>query len=139
MSERTEQRFWSKVNKTETCWLWMASSDHKGYGQFRLDGKNRKAHRVAYELLIGPIPDGLQIDHLCRVRHCVNPAHLEAVTCQENIRRGQTGAWGRATTHCPLGHPYDEANTYTWHGMRNCRTCNRECARRHYRRKKEAA
>jgi hypothetical protein len=134
-----EERFWSRVDKSGDCWLWTASRDYKGYGQFRLDGKNRKAHRVAYQMLIGPIPVDLCIDHLCRVRHCVNPAHMEVVTNAENIRRGRTGAWERAITHCPTGHPYDETNTYVYRGMRNCRACNRERSRERRRREKEAA
>lgn len=87
-----EQRFWMKVDRTDTCWLWTASKTRNGYGMFgvSIDGKvtTSPAHRWAYEMLVGPIPTGLQIDHLCRVRHCVNPAHLEPVTGTQNIRRG---------------------------------------------------
>lgn len=85
------------------------------------------AHRYAYEHFIGPIPEGLQVDHLCRVRNCVNPDHLEAVTCRENVLRGDGVAAANArATHCPQGHAYDEANTYTWtNGGRHCRACAR--------------
>ena len=118
-------RFWRKVNKTETCWLWAASINSRGYGQFKMDGRSWQAHRIAYELQVGPIPDGLQIDHLCRVRACVNPDHLEAVSQEENIRRGEGVAVANAIkTHCPQGHPYDEANTYIYHGARQCRACS---------------
>lgn len=81
------ERFWAKVHKTDSCWLWTASLTF-GYGSF-WDGKGQvRAHRFAYELLVDPIPEGLQLDHLCRIRHCVNPDHLEAVTNAENVQRG---------------------------------------------------
>lgn len=83
-----EERFWSKVAKTSTCWLWGGSVRANGYGVFSFQARTMLAHRYAYELLSGPIPTGLVIDHLCRVRNCVNPAHLEAVTQSENVRRG---------------------------------------------------
>lgn len=87
-----------------------------------------------YEAFVGPIPDGLQIDHLCRVRHCVNPAHLEPVTIAENVRRGAA-----AQTHCKYGHEYTPENTVIHHGGRECRTCNRIRSRRRYYEKREAA
>lgn len=131
------KRFWSKVDREHPsgCWLWLASKRGDGYGQFWLDGKMPAAHRVAYELTRGPILVGMQLDHLCRVRACVNPDHLEVVTQQENIRRGQGGKWHRAKTHCPQGHPYDEVNTRWTRNkrggwIRNCRECNRACVRR---------
>lgn len=107
------------------CWLWQGYVDRKGYGIVRWDGKSRKAHRVTYESLIGPIGDGLQIDHLCRVRNCVNPAHLEAVTMLENIARSIPG--NTLKTHCPKGHEYTPENTYTSKvGKRHCRACSAE-------------
>jgi hypothetical protein len=128
-----EERFWAKVNKDGpipahrpelgSCWLWTAATDRKGYGVFRLAGKLIKAHRVAYELIIGPFPAGLLPDHCCRNHGCVNPAHLEPVTNRENMRRGIKGA---LTTHCPAGHAYDAANTYRDpRGRRHCRLCER--------------
>jgi hypothetical protein len=88
-----EQRFWTMVSKTETCWLWTGGLS-RGYAMFWLDGKNVKAHRFAYELLVGPIPEGLVLDHVvargCKWRHCVNPAHLEPVTERVNILRGDS-------------------------------------------------
>lgn len=128
---RAEVRFWPKVNKTPACWLWTAGTDAAGYGRFKVDGVAAVAHRYAYELLCGPIPDGLQIDHLCRVRHCVNPAHMEPVTLVENVRRGDSfSAQNAAKTYCANGHPYDEANTYMRpDGGRGCRSCRREAKR----------
>lgn len=85
------ERFWPKVSKTDSCWLWQASLDGKGYGQInggRTPTRMMRAHRVAYELVIGPIPDGLDLDHLCRTPRCVNPDHLEPVTRRENTARG---------------------------------------------------
>jgi len=127
-----EQRLWAKVDKTgdpSGCWLWTASRNPGGYGQIWANGKAaRHAHRIAYELLVGPIPDDLELDHLCRVRHCVNPAHLEPVTHAENVRRGNMEikrlAVIRGRTHCKRGHPFDDANTYvTPDGRRQCRVC----------------
>jgi len=96
-----------------------------GYGTIYANGASRLAHRVAYELVVGPIPDGLHIDHLCRRPICVNPAHLEAVTQRENTRRGN-GATARngRKTHCPAGHEYTDGNTYLARtGRRTCRSC----------------
>jgi hypothetical protein len=126
-----ESRFWSKVSGADftECWLWTAGlSISGGYGQFGLNGRQLQAHRVAYELLIADIPDGLQIDHLCRVRACVNPWHLEPVTLLENARRG-----ARATkSACANGHPFDADNTYIWRvgdrTTRRCRACIRTIA-----------
>ncbi|WBB73252.1 HNH endonuclease signature motif containing protein [Micromonospora sp. WMMD1128] len=121
-------RFWAKVDPAETgCWLWTAGLVD-GYGRFMVTRQaNRAAHRVAYEGLIGPIPDGLVLDHLCRVRNCVNPAHLEPVTILENVMRGETiVAACSAKTHCPKGHPYAGGNLYiSPNGARRCQACAR--------------
>lgn len=89
-----EARLWSKVDKTGPggCWLWIGTINGAGYGTFRLNGETIGAHRAVYEHVVGPIPAGLHIDHLCRVRNCVNPEHLEPVTPSENIRRAQEAA-----------------------------------------------
>jgi len=124
-----EERFWEKVQPTGACWLWTAGTA-RGYGRFGVaTGDVQPAHRVAYELLVGPVPDGLVLDHLCRITQCVNPDHLEPVTDEENLARGYPKPPPRhqeAKTQCPQGHPYDEANTYrTPAGHRRCRTCHR--------------
>lgn len=118
-------RFWGKVTVTSGCWKWTGSRNPSGYGLLGVVGASGRqttmgAHRVAYELLVGPIPDGLEIDHLCRVRHCVNPAHLEPVTRQENMRRGSKAN----QTHCKRGHALAGANMYKRsNGTRACRAC----------------
>lgn len=131
IAESSERRFWSKVSLPATssaCMLWLPRPDRHGYGYVRINGKQYYAHRVAYELLVGPIPAGLHIDHLCRTRLCVHPDHLEAVTLAENNARKAA-----AVTHCPAGHLYDEANTYiTAIGGRRCRTCQRAATSRSY-------
>lgn len=123
------QRFWAKVDVRgeDDCWLWTAALATGGYGLYGVDQRMKLCHRFAYELLVGPIPDGLQIDHLCRNRRCVNPSHLEPVTCRENVLRGMSRAAVNARkTHCPQGHAYDDDNTYiTPVGGRNCRACKR--------------
>jgi hypothetical protein len=129
MDERTEQRFWAKVDKTGDCWIWMGSLTDAGYGTFTVSRSKRGlAHRFAYELLVGPIPSGLELDHLCRRPACVSPAHLEPVTHRENLLRGRTiVAWNAVKTECIRGHPFDAANTYIEpKGKRRCRTCHRE-------------
>lgn len=131
-------RFWTKVDLHGAlpehrpdlghCWLWKASTTF-GYGQFAPRNKMRplRAHRFAYELLVGPIPEGLELDHLCRVRHCVNPAHLEPVTHRENCLRGVgRSAINAVKTECANGHLYDAENTYIDRaGSRHCRACRR--------------
>lgn len=108
------------------CWLWLGCLDKDGYGWFS-GGVSRRAHRTSYEVLVGPIPPGLVPDHVCRVRSCVNPRHLELVTRRTNTLRGVTRAATNASkTHCSAGHEYSEANTYverSCNGKRHCRRC----------------
>lgn len=147
-----EQRFWGKVNKNGTvpiyaphlgpCWEW-DSHTKDGYGYFSISSNSgrslRPAHRLSYELAKGEIPEGLVIDHLCRVRHCVNPDHLEPVTDKVNILRGAgSGAQNARKTHCKHGHEFTPENTGRQHSGRYCRTCGRAASlRSYYKRKKE--
>ena len=134
------ERFWEKVDRRgdDECWNWTASCHPPRYGQFGIrHGVIVRAHRFAYELLVGPIPEGLHLDHLCRNPSCVNPAHLEPVTPGENVRRGEPAT----KTCCVNGHEYTEANTYRSPktGRRQCRICRRDAVRRYKASMSEAA
>lgn len=118
-------RFWSKVDRSGSCWLWMATVNGSGYGMFKANGRMVLAHRFSYEEANGPIHEGRHLDHLCRVRNCVNPGHLEAVEPIENHRRAVWPNTQKAA--CPAGHPYDDENTYVDRlGKRSCRACHRQ-------------
>lgn len=135
-------RFWAFVKiDPDACWIWRGVKSD-GYGQMKVRGKMRSAHRLSYEHYVGPIPDGYQIDHVrdrgCTSRACVRPAHLEAVTCRENLLRGDTLAAAQvARTHCPAGHPYEGHNLIMERGARVCRACKNARARRRYHARKE--
>lgn len=128
------ERFWEKVDASGVCWEWTKGKNDKGYGSFRLEGKTRGAHKVAWELLMGPVPAGLDLDHLCRNHACVNPDHLEPVTRRENVLRGVNAIPGKhhhmaQRTHCVNGHKYTEENSYHRKdrpGHKQCRTCKRD-------------
>lgn len=126
-SEKTPaERFWPKVDADGDCWVWTAGRTADGYGRFQLGhGVRVLSHRWSYEELVGPIPAGLQLDHLCKNEPCVNPDHLEPVTGRENGRRSSAGWNSRMKTHCPKGHPYDAANTIRAGSRRACRACRR--------------
>jgi hypothetical protein len=151
------ERFWAKVDKSGDCWIWIGAKTRGGYGSFHGSDGERLAHRWAYRALVGPIPEGLHIDHLCRVRACVNPAHLEAVTQQENNARAdirpfltaareaaqQENARRRemalARSHCAHGHEWTAANTrWSKKGTRVCRACAAIATREYLARKAEA-
>ena len=130
MSRKTAQeRFWVKVNKTPTCWLWIGALS-RGYGRFGMS----PAHRIAYGWLVGDIPEGLELDHLCCVKACVNPAHLEAVTHQENILRSSA----RSPSVCVRGHAIRDASGQAINraGI-GCRECQYERNRAWQRRNPE--
>lgn len=134
------------VERDDGCIEFTGALSSQGYGLVWRDGSMRPAHRAAYELLVGPIPDGLHIDHVCHSadesciggsgcphRRCVNPAHLEPVTPSENVRRSNAGGIAqRAKTHCPQGHAYCGDNLYIdAQGRRHCRSCTRAAGARH--------
>lgn len=117
------------------CLVYSGNKNESGYGEISYRGKTARAHRVSYELFIGPIPDGLQLDHLCRNRACIHPWHLEPVTQAENTRRGISA--NGTKTHCPSGHEYTAENTRVLTGVtggsyRQCRTCDRDRVRARY-------
>lgn len=146
------ERFWAKVNKTDTCWLWTACVAYPGYGRFGVGGARRNggyialAHRWSYEESFGPIPEGLVLDHLCGVKNCVNPAHLEVVTPAENAWRAHSpeSPWYRGAPLPPVasrkdacrnGHPWTTETEMTVNAgngivARRCRICFHEYLRR---------
>lgn len=144
----TADRFWPKVNKCGPvpgyaphlgpCWVWVAGKNGDGYGTFQADGRVQGAHRVAYELLVGPVPEGLELDHLCRVPACVNPVHLDPVTPPENSARSPI--YNGSKTHCKRGHPFDDANTRHGRGSRRriCKTCEGDAQRRYKQRRRSS-
>ena len=133
----TMERFWEKVDTTGECWVWTAAVSN-GYGRFATPkGRTNLAHKFLYEETVGPVPEGMELDHLCRNRACVRPDHLEPVTRKENLNRSPilNRVNRKKRTHCKKGHEYTAENTYTWREMRKCRTCHRENMREQRKRK----
>lgn len=133
-----------EVEPETGCWLWPGATVRGGYGQIASERRGYQVivHRALYELLVGPIPDGLNLDHVkergCRHTNCCNPDHLEPVSQRENLMRGDTvTARHAAATHCPQGHAYDAENTrFERRGGRACRACNAAAAQRRYQARK---
>jgi hypothetical protein len=123
--------FWSKVfaEDSAACWRWTGGLNRNGYGRIgpRNPGKTRLAHRISYEMCVGPIPEGLTLDHLCRNPACVNPSHLEPVTQQENLARGEgIGVKNKRKTHCKHGHKLTPENIYRVPKGRLCLRCKQQ-------------
>lgn len=129
IEERLERNISYEPNSG--CWLWSGAISNRSYGSIFYEGRMQKAHRVTWTLRNGPIPEGLELDHLCRTRSCCNPDHLEPVTREENLRRGEHKNGKQGVENCPLGHPYSPENTMIRKetGWRTCRTCARHKTR----------
>ena len=135
-------RLMAKTDTSGVCWLWQGYTNVKGYGSIKCGDGARLVHRLAYELFVLPIPAGLEIDHLCSVRNCINPDHLEAVTHDENISRGLSLKHQAMKTHCPQGHAYRGANLIVRKNSRGqnyriCRICARASDRRFREKRKQ--
>jgi hypothetical protein len=140
------QRIADKIDVTGSCWLWTGAKDYGGYARIAYPFGKREtpvAHKVIYRMLVGEVPEGMQLDHLCRIRHCVNPDHLEPVTAWENAMRSpiHPAYVNSRKTHCPQGHEYAGANLGRCprKGVRYCKECKRVKAREWGRRKRAEA
>ncbi|MBM4716161.1 HNH endonuclease [Rhodococcus hoagii] len=134
------ERFHAKVKRLESgCWEWQGEILSNGYGRICVRQRRELAHRWSYEHHVGPIPDGLVIDHECNNPRCVNPDHLRPMTQQENVLRSETdlAAINARKTHCLRGHEFDSANTYMQRGTRQCRKC--KCIRERDRQRRRRA
>jgi hypothetical protein len=140
--QRVVDRFKSKVvvSGDTGCWIWIGHVDRNGYGRFALNGRMRWAHICSYCLFVGDVPNGTELDHVCKTKRCVNPLHLEPVTHRVNMERADRGATviHRQKTHCPQGHPYSGDNLVTWGRYRYCRICQTQYKRAYKARIKNA-
>jgi hypothetical protein len=130
------------IEPNSGCWLWEGNLNHDGYGRVTINYVSRRAHTVVYELLVGPVPEGKELHHLCKTPPCCNPLHLEPLTRLEHVKLGSNWplpaqALMRLKTHCPRGHAYDEANTYFYRGSRTCRKCRVLRTQEYYKRKNQ--
>lgn len=134
------RRLFAQTDLGDSCWLWTGAGTGGGYGQISIKRRGFPIHRVAYELLVGPIPDGLELDHTCEIRNCINPAHLEPTTQYvNNMRSNSVTAINRRKTHCTKGHPLEGQNLYEDpRGYRGCRTCRADADARFAARRKKA-
>lgn len=122
-----ENRFWKRVDKSGDCWLWIGYTTQAGYGQLKWGAKLDYAHRVSYLLSGKEIPAKMTIDHLCRARACVNPAHMEVVTRGENVLRGNSpSALNKVKNNCKRGHPLTVNDVYVYRNTRSCRKCRNQ-------------
>src|SRR5215475_890037 len=134
------RRFWQRVDQSagpDACWLWMGPRMWNGYGKATHEDRTQNAHRVAWLLSRGPIPSGFHVDHLCRVKQCCNPQHLEPVTVRENLHRAPTMIARVSRTHCRFGHPYSGSNLYRRGNERRCHACDARIARTYRTRRRE--
>jgi len=131
------ERFWSKVDKTDYCWIWKSGVFKTGYGEFSLNNKPFLAHRISYQILVGDIPKAKELHHICNNRLCVNINHLQVVTRQEHVSKtdhSNNGDNSRVKTHCPKGHPLSSDNLRKYAlriGKRSCKTCFNEQNRKY--------
>ena len=135
VSEHSKELFWSKVNKTDDCWVWLAYKDKHGYGDARLDGKTFKAYRAAFIIVEGYNPEGYDLHHMCHNTSCVKPDHLEVLRRSHHMKLSRP----RIITHCKRGHEFTPENTFHMNsGSRLCRECDRARGREKSKRKRAA-